>query len=314
MARLPRYAAPGMTQHVIQRGNNRSVIFASPDDFRLLHEFLRAACERYGCYVHAFVFMTNHVHLLITPTTASGISSVLQTVGRRYVQRFNAVYNQTGHLWEGRYKATVINSEQYLFACYRYIELNPVRAGIVGAPHEYYWSSYGANALARSSRRRSLMRRSLRFATPRTRAGHSAASGFARRSRRFSGVVPRPPSVGAGRVETMNFEPDPNCGQSERSAIIGSTRLARHAGKADATTPPATRSIATSVSTTGSAAEVSYIRSATNRAPTSAPAMPTTTLTTTMPTASATIIRTTSGCGAPRASRTPSSCVRRRTP
>lgn len=147
MARLPRYAAPGMTQHVIQRGNNRSVICASPRDLRLLHEFLRTACERYGCHVHAYVFMTNHLHLLITPTTASGISRVLQTVGRRYAQWFNAVYDRTGHLWGGRYKATVIDSEQYLFACYRYIELNPVRAGMARNPRAYRWSSYRANAL-----------------------------------------------------------------------------------------------------------------------------------------------------------------------
>jgi putative transposase len=132
---------------VIQRGNNRSALFAVDADYRFFRECLRAACEKYGCVVHAYVFMTNHVHLLITPSTASGIGQVMQSVGRRYVQRFNTRYQRTGTLWEGRYRATVVETARYLFACYRYIELNPVRAGLVGNPQDYRWSSHRANAL-----------------------------------------------------------------------------------------------------------------------------------------------------------------------
>jgi len=147
LARLPRYAAPGMAQHVIQRGNNRSALFVDDVDYRFLHQCLRAACDRHGCRVHAYVFMTNHVHLLVTPATPTGISRMMQSVGRRYVRRFNDTYGRTGTLWEGRHKATLVNSDQYLFACYRYIELNPVRAGLVVDPIDYCWSSHRANAL-----------------------------------------------------------------------------------------------------------------------------------------------------------------------
>ena len=147
MARLPRFPAPGMPQHVIQRGNNRSATFAADSDFLFYRDCLAAACERYECRVHAYVLMTNHVHLLITSTTPCGISKVMQTVGRRYVRRFNDRHQRTGTLWEGRYRAALIESDRYLLTCYRYIELNPVRAGIVTDPRDYRWSSYRANAL-----------------------------------------------------------------------------------------------------------------------------------------------------------------------
>jgi putative transposase len=149
MARLPRYAVPGQPQHVIQRGNNRAVLFAAAPDYQFFRDCLQGACEHHGCQVHAYVFMTNHVHLLMTPQTGGGIGKVMQSVGRRYVQYFNFTYGRTGTLWEGRYKATLIDTERYLLTCYRYIELNPVRAGLVAAPGEYSWSSYGANALGR---------------------------------------------------------------------------------------------------------------------------------------------------------------------
>lgn len=136
-----------MPQHVIQRGNNRSVIFLAHADYRFFGDCLRAACDLHGCQVHAYAFMTNHVHLLMTPATASGIADVMQSVGRRYVRRFNDTHQRTGTLWEGRYKATLVDTEHYLLACYRYIELNPVRAGLVRAPRDYCWSSYRANAL-----------------------------------------------------------------------------------------------------------------------------------------------------------------------
>lgn len=147
MARLPRYVLPGQPQHVIQRGNNRSAMFAADADFALFLRCLGAACERHACVLHAYVFMTNHIHLLVTPHTEHAIGRVMQSVGRRYVRYFNIVYRRTGTLWEGRYRASLIDSDQYLLSCYRYIELNPVRSQQVTDPGEYRWSSYRANAL-----------------------------------------------------------------------------------------------------------------------------------------------------------------------
>ena len=147
MARLPRFILPGHPQHVIQRGNNREPIFYQDEDYRFYLEKLTAACEKHDCKLHAYVLMTNHVHLLITPNSENGIGKVMQMIGRYYVQYFNHTYNRTGTLWEGRYKATLIDSEQYLFCCMRYIELNPVRAGMADHPRNYPWSSYHCNAL-----------------------------------------------------------------------------------------------------------------------------------------------------------------------
>jgi putative transposase len=146
MPRPARYVLPGQPLHVIQRGNNRSRIFAAQSDYRLFYECLMTACEKYRCSLHAYVFMPNHVHLVITPSDECGISSALQSVGRRYVRRFNDFYGRTGTLWEGRYRATLIDSDRYLLTCYRYVELNPVRAGVAARPEEYDWSSYRANA------------------------------------------------------------------------------------------------------------------------------------------------------------------------
>ena len=150
MPRMPRYACPGQPQHVVQRGNNRCAMFVAVSDYLLYRDCLLSACQRYGCAIHAYVFMTNHVHLLATPRNASSLGKVMQSVGRRYVQRFNSQYSRTGTLWEGRYRAVVIDSERYLFTCYRYIELNPVRAGMTVHPAQYSWSSHRANALGRS--------------------------------------------------------------------------------------------------------------------------------------------------------------------
>jgi len=149
MARLPRYVLPGQPQHVIQRGNNRSALFADEPDYQFFRDCLQEACHRQHCQVHAYVFMTNHVHLLMTPETEAGIGKVMQSVGRRYVQYFNFTYGRTGTLWEGRYKATPIDTESYLLTCYRYVELNPVRADMVSHPRDYRWSSYGSNAEGR---------------------------------------------------------------------------------------------------------------------------------------------------------------------
>ena len=136
-----------MPHHVIQRGNNRSTLFAIQADFRFFRDYLVRACEQHGCRVHAYAFMTNHVHLLMTPSSERAIGKVMQSVGRRYVAYFNAKYQRTGTLWEGRYRATLVETEPYLFACYQYIELNPVRAGLVVRPSDYRWSSHRANAL-----------------------------------------------------------------------------------------------------------------------------------------------------------------------
>jgi putative transposase len=147
MARLPRFIVPGQPQHVIVRGNNRTEIFCADADYHFYLEKLQMACAKHGCEVHAYVLMTNHVHLLITPHADVSLGKTLQMLGRYYVQYFNYCYQRTGTLWEGRYKATVIDSEAYLLTCMRYIELNPVRAGMVSHPSEYPWSSYHYNAL-----------------------------------------------------------------------------------------------------------------------------------------------------------------------
>ena len=149
MARLPRYAMPGQPQHVIHRGNNRSAIFTDPADYERFRHDLLAACARYGCFVHAYVLMTNHFHLLLTAPVSDATGKAMQSVGRRYVGYFNRRHRRTGTLWEGRYRSAPIDSERYLFTCYRYIEQNPVRAGIVARPEHYPWSSFHANALGR---------------------------------------------------------------------------------------------------------------------------------------------------------------------
>jgi len=148
MARLPRYVLIGHPQHVIIRGNNREPIFHGEQDYRFYLEKLQQSCVKHQCVIHAYVLMTNHVHLLITPHKKEGISKAIQMLGRYYVQYFNYRYKRTGTLWEGRYKATLIDSDAYALTCYRYIELNPVRAsGMVEHPSEYPWSSYRCNAL-----------------------------------------------------------------------------------------------------------------------------------------------------------------------
>ncbi len=149
MARLPRFVIPGQPQHVIQRGNNRGIIFTHDEDYRFYLKSLHDACAEHQCVVHAYVLMTNHVHFLMTPNLENSISKVMQSLGRRYVQYYNYTYCRTGTLWEGRYKATLIDSEQYLLTCSRYIELNPVRANMVRHPSEYPWSSYHYNALGK---------------------------------------------------------------------------------------------------------------------------------------------------------------------
>ena len=146
MARIPRLCPIGIPQHIIQRGNNRQVCFASEDDLIAYTHWLTEYAEQFQVKVHAWVFMTNHVHLLATPMMENGISLMMQALGRRYVRYFNYTYQRTGTLWEGRFKSCVICAEEYFFICQRYIELNPVRANMVSHPAEYKWSSYRFHA------------------------------------------------------------------------------------------------------------------------------------------------------------------------
>lgn len=151
MPRRPRFVLPGAPQHVIIRGINREPIFYDETDYRYYLNKLKEALGKHQCHCHAYVLMTNHVHLLLTPETNSGISKAIQMLGRYYVQYFNYTYGRTGTLWEGRYKATLVDTEAYLLTCYRYIELNPVRASMVDHPSEYPWSSYRANAIGQNN-------------------------------------------------------------------------------------------------------------------------------------------------------------------
>ena len=148
MARLPRYFAEGLPLHIIQRGNNREPVFGAEPDYRFYLDCLQRAASEHAVAIHAYVLMTNHVHLLATPSHQASLPKTLQSVGRRYVQYFNYTYRRTGTLWEGRYRSTVIDSERYLLTCMRYIEMNPVRAeSMAEHPADYPWSSYRANAL-----------------------------------------------------------------------------------------------------------------------------------------------------------------------
>ena len=149
MPRAKRLDLPGVTQHVVQRGNDRQACFFRPVDYVRYLQDLREAAFKFECHVHAYVMMTNHVHLLVTPPVAGAVSRMMQTVGRRYVRYVRYVNDdigRTGTLWEGRYKSSLVDSERYVLTCYRYIELNPVRAGMVAEPAEYPWSSYRSNA------------------------------------------------------------------------------------------------------------------------------------------------------------------------
>ena len=151
MPRQHRYTLVDIPQHVIQRGNNRKPCFLSDEDRRHYLALLECAARENQCALHAYVLMTNHVHLLATPGIKGGISNMMQSIGRRYVQSFNRRHRRTGTLWEGRYKATVVASDDYLLSCYRYIELNPVRAGMVAHPGDYAWSSYRQNTGAKGT-------------------------------------------------------------------------------------------------------------------------------------------------------------------
>jgi len=143
MARLPRLTVPGYPHHVVQRGNNRQDIFLSTADQEMLLELLRQYAHRFEVAIHAYVLMTNHFHLLVTPQTATGLPQMMQALGRSYVRYFNDAQKRSGTLWEGRYKSTCIQADRYFLACMAYIDLNPVRANMVLQASDYPWSSHG---------------------------------------------------------------------------------------------------------------------------------------------------------------------------
>ena len=147
MARLARVAPIGVPVHIIQRGNNRQDCFLEKADFAAYLHWLEAYSKKYNVEVHAWVLMTNHVHLLCTPQADNAVSLMMQALGRQYVRYFNQQNERSGTLWEGRFRSCLIESETYLFTVYRYIELNPVRAQMVARPEDYEWSSYKMNAL-----------------------------------------------------------------------------------------------------------------------------------------------------------------------
>jgi putative transposase len=152
MPRLPRLTPIGIPQHIIQRGNNRQVCFNSDEDMAAYANWLYESSLKHEVHIHAWVFMTNHVHLLVTPWQKNGVSRMMQSLGRYYVLYFNKAYRRSGTLWEGRFKSCLVESSEYLLRCYQYIELNPVRANMVNSPSDYPWSSYQCNGLGRQSK------------------------------------------------------------------------------------------------------------------------------------------------------------------
>lgn len=145
MPRRSRIIVPGVPLHVIQRGNNRQACFFAEEDYLFYLDWLAEYAESTDCLIHAFVLMTNHVHLLLTPKKPDSAGNLLKRLGQRYVQYINRTYQRSGTLWEGRFRSCIIQQQDYLFSCQRYIEMNPVRAGIVQYPEEYRWTSYQAN-------------------------------------------------------------------------------------------------------------------------------------------------------------------------
>lgn len=151
MPRRPRIVMPNMPQHIIQRGNNRQACFYGDEDYRSYLEWLKTYADKFECQIHAYVLMTNHVHVLATSQKSESVGQMMKALSQRYVQYINRNYQRTGTLWEGRYRSCPIQAETYLLACQRYIELNPVRADIVLHPAEYRWSSYRTNAQGEAS-------------------------------------------------------------------------------------------------------------------------------------------------------------------
>jgi putative transposase len=151
MPRRPRIAVAGIPWHIIQRGNNRSACFFTDDDYLYYLDQLQQQSANFGCAVHAYCLMTNHVHLLLTPEAITSASLMMKNLGQRCVQRINRTYRRSGTLWEGRFKSCLAQDEGYALNCYRYVELNPVRAGMVTRPKDYQWSSFRFNGEGENS-------------------------------------------------------------------------------------------------------------------------------------------------------------------
>jgi len=149
MPRRARLRIADMPLHIIQRGNNRGACFFTDADYLVYLRHLRELAARLACCVHAYVLMTNHVHLLLSSREPDGASNLMKHLGQRYVQYVNRTYKRSGSLWEGRFRSSIVQAENYLLRCYRYIELNPVRAGMVAHSADYRWSSFGANAMGK---------------------------------------------------------------------------------------------------------------------------------------------------------------------
>lgn len=145
MPRKPRFFLPGVPVHVVQRGHSREPVFFEDNDYLAYLRWLSEGAERYKVDIHAYVLMTNHVHILATAHDSDGVTRMMQYLGRHYVPYINRTYGTSGSIWEGRYKASLIHDEEYLLTCMRYIELNPVRANMVRSPGQYRWSSYRCN-------------------------------------------------------------------------------------------------------------------------------------------------------------------------
>lgn len=146
MSRRPRLVLPEVPLHLVQRGNNRQVCFVAQADYRLYLDLLAEYAVQTECNVHAYVLMTNHVHLLLSSVHTYGPAELMKAVGQRYVRYFNQSYRRSGTLWEGRFRSCLVQTENYFLLCQRYVELNPVRASMVQHPADYKWSSYRANA------------------------------------------------------------------------------------------------------------------------------------------------------------------------
>ena len=150
MPRRPRIHLAGLPLHIVQRGHNREACFFAEEDYHAYRHWLGEALKASACELHAYVLMTNHVHLLLTPPVAEAVSQLVMSLGRRYVQYINKTYRRTGTLWDSRYKSSLVQADSYLLLCQRYIELNPVRAAMVDDPARYRWSSYRANGLGQA--------------------------------------------------------------------------------------------------------------------------------------------------------------------
>lgn len=240
MARHPRAALPGVALHVIQRGNNRSACFRADGDYLTYLAHLRYLAGKYGCDVHAYCLMTNHVHLLLTPSDTAGCGLLMRDLGRSYVPYFNRRYGRTGTLWQGRFRSCLVESARYVLACHCYIELNPVRAGMVSDARAFPWLRKCRDACRPSSdpalrirslvrRRNSAPRRLPRTVRPRLRTAGAALhprgypSRFAARERRIQGK-----GAGAGRTAIGSRK-------ARAEGANARSRLALRTGSASAT-------------------------------------------------------------------------------